>query len=798
MNSNKTVTATFLQNIYTITMTYTGNGHVDFNATQPYSYGQTVSLTPVADPGWSFYGWSGDAQGSTNPLIVSTTVNKTITAVFTQNTYTLTMITVGNGQVLPGNATTYTYGDNVDLKAIASAGWSFNGWTGDATGTSNTTITINTNKTVTATFTENTYTLTILTVGNGNISPGNVTNYHYGTTVNLEAMNAYGLTFTGWSGDATGATNTTITMDANKTVTATFTQNVYTLTMITVGNGNVSPGNQTYLSGTNVTISASPAQGWQISSISYGYANNTIITMNGNLTVLVTFMIQSVYVPPITPPTPTTVTLNILPSVGGTTSPANGSHTYNRNVLVQVTATPNPGCSFAYWIVDNNAEGSESTLTLTMASNHTVQAIFVNNTYTLTVITQGQGTVSPANSSYRYGELVSLEAIAASGWSFSGWSGDATGLSNTAITMDANKAVTATFTQNTYNLTIITVGSGTVSPANQSCLSGTTVNLQALSSSGWSFSGWSGDASGLSDATLTMDSDKTVYATFTQNTYTLTVLTTGQGTVSPGNQTYMSGSIVDLTATAASGWSFSGWSGDVSAAAATSIVIDSNKVVTATFTRNTYTVSFSASGIAADYSGGVLTVDGVVYNMADLPLSFNWQYGTSHSYQFGSTLDATATKRYVYNAISGLSSTQNGTLTVTQAGTITAAYETQYQLTVQTSQGTANGGGWYPAGSTATASVQTSTVQSTDNTRYVLSGWSGSASGSGTTVSVLMDGAKSVTAEWTKQYYVTINANPSGAAASLTSSTWTPAGTITITTSAGGNYNFTSWTTTGM
>jgi outer membrane protein assembly factor BamB len=799
LNANKTITATFLPNIYTINMTYTGNGHVDFNATQPYSYGQTVSLTPVADPGWSFYGWSGDAQGSSNPLILTMTVNMTITAVFTQNTYTLTMITVGNGQVLPGNATTYTYSDNVDLKAIATAGWSFNGWTGDATGTSNTTITMIANKTVTATFTENTYTLTMLTVGNGNVNLGNVTNYHYGDTVDLKATNAYGWTFTGWSGDATGATNTTITMNVNKTITATFTQNIYTLTMLTVGNGNVSPGNQTYLSGTNVTISANPAQGWQIVSISYGYTNNTIITMNGNLTVVVNFTIQSVYVPPITPPiTPTTVTLNIAPpSVGGTTTPANGSYTYNTNVLVQVTATPNPGYCFAYWIVDNNPQGSNSTLTLNMTSNHTVQAIFANNTYTLTVITQGQGTVNPINSSYRYGELVSLDATAASGWNFAGWSGDATGVSNAAITMDANKTVTATFTQNTYSLTIITTGSGAVSPGNHSYLSGTTVNLQALSSSGWTFSGWSGDASGQSDTTLAMDSNKTVYATFTQTTCTLTILTTGQGSVSPGNQTCLYGSIVDLTANAAPGWSFSGWSGDASAAVATSIAMDSNKVVTATFTRNTYTVSFSASGIAADYSGAVLTVDGVAYNLADLPLSFNWQYGSSHSYQFGSTLDASTTKRYVCNAISGLSSTQNGALTVTQAGTITASYETQYHLTVQTSQGTANGGGWYSAGSTATVSVQASTVQSTDNTRYVLSGWSGSASGSGTTVSVLMDGAKSVTAEWTKQYYITINENPSGAAASLTSSTWVPAGTITLTASAGGNYNFTSWTTTG-
>jgi uncharacterized repeat protein (TIGR02543 family) len=47
--------------------------------------------------------------------------------------------------------------------------------------------------------------------------------YASGTVVTLTASPAIGYTFTGWSGDLTGTTNpTTITMDGNKTVTATF------------------------------------------------------------------------------------------------------------------------------------------------------------------------------------------------------------------------------------------------------------------------------------------------------------------------------------------------------------------------------------------------------------------------------------------------------------------------------------------------------------------------------------------------------------------------------------------------
>jgi uncharacterized repeat protein (TIGR02543 family) len=130
---------------------------------------------------------------------------------------------VGQGSVLPGNGT-QTGGSSVNLVAIPNAGWTFGGWSGDATGVTNTTITMDGNKTVTATFVENTYTLTMITVGEGTVNPGNVTTYHYGDTVDIKAINAQGWSFSGWSGDATGATNTTITMDANKTVIATFTR----------------------------------------------------------------------------------------------------------------------------------------------------------------------------------------------------------------------------------------------------------------------------------------------------------------------------------------------------------------------------------------------------------------------------------------------------------------------------------------------------------------------------------------------------------------------------------------------
>ena len=148
----------------------------------------------------------------------------------------------------------------------------------------------------------------------------------------------------------------------------------------------------------------------------------------------------------------------------------------------------------------------------------------VQEEHTLTVNTVGSGnvTLNPPGGSYPFATMVELTANAASGWTFSGWSGDLDGSDNPeTITMDSNKSVNATFTQNTYTLTVNTIGSGnvTLNPAGGSYLSGTAVELTANATPGWAFYNWTGDVGTLSDVNaastfITMDEDYTITANF--------------------------------------------------------------------------------------------------------------------------------------------------------------------------------------------------------------------------------------------------------------------------------------------
>jgi len=221
---------------YTLTVAATGTGSGVLTptvGTHSYASGTTAWLTATANTGSSFGGWSGAVNGAASPISVTMDANKTVTATFTLNTYTLTVAATGTGSgVLTPTVGTYSYdyGTTAWLTATANTGSSFAGWSGAVNGPTNPiSVTMDADKTVTATFNllSASYTLTITYVGNGH---GSVTtnpsgsSFVAGTVVTLTAVPSATSSFAGWSGEGlSGLTNPiTLTMDADKTVTAGF------------------------------------------------------------------------------------------------------------------------------------------------------------------------------------------------------------------------------------------------------------------------------------------------------------------------------------------------------------------------------------------------------------------------------------------------------------------------------------------------------------------------------------------------------------------------------------------------
>ncbi len=239
-------------------------------------------------------------------------------------------------------------------------------------------------------------------------------------------------------------------------------------------------------------------------------------------------------------------------------------------------------------------------------------------------VTSSDGDINCGNTcSYNYnsGTQVTLTATAAQGYSFSNWSGCDSVQSNLCtVTMNNARTVTATFTADGYVLSVSKIGSGAVtsSDGDINCgnicsynyNSGTQVTLTATAAQGYSFSNWAGCDSVQSNiCTVTMNSARTVTATFTTNEYVLSVSKIGSGTVtsSDGNincgstcsHNYSSGTQVTLTATASQGYSFSNWAGcDSVQSNVCTATMNNARTVTATFTSNSTQVSLSPTTLA--------------------------------------------------------------------------------------------------------------------------------------------------------------------------------------------------------
>ena len=90
-------------------------------------------------------------------------------------------------------------------------------------------------------------------------------------------------------------------------------------------------------------------------------------------------------------------------------------------------------------------------LTVTVMADQVLSANFVKVKYGLTLSTEGEGTVaeeliSSGRVDYNSGSLVRLTATPAVGYSFTGWSGDITSISNPVeVDITSAKSITAVF-----------------------------------------------------------------------------------------------------------------------------------------------------------------------------------------------------------------------------------------------------------------------------------------------------------------------------------------------------------------
>jgi hypothetical protein len=516
--------------------------------------------------------------------------------------------------------------------------------------------------------------------------------------VELSAQAAPGSTFGGWSVAGCTGMSCTVSVDAAKTVTATFSASPTSLTVTLDGSGSVAS-----TSDTKISCGANGAPG-----CSFDYAYNAAVTLVATPAVGSSFAGWSGAPSCTTDPSCTisvtaiqTVTAHfqlksyMLTLTGGGT----GSGTVTGGGL-QVTAPNTKTASVPYGttVTFAAAPGTGSTVTwagcalqgtlcsVMISGDTAVTATFNLVPVTLTVwpksVGNGSVTACPTgqtscanpcaigaacNFTFDYGTSVTLTANAGLDTVFDGWSSPCGSGTSCTLTLTAPIEVDAFF-RILYTLTVHKngAGSGTVftkdvtltcdtSGCSGQILPGKDVTLNETPDPGSQFTTWSTGSIGTNILFANIQSDIDVTATFV----TIWQLTVGYdpslGTVSPGSGAYIDGTMVTLTATPRDPTvRFAGWTGcDSPAGVKCTMTMNAAKTVSASFIQ-TYALT-----VSYDPSLGSVTPGGGTFDAGTITLMATASSGASLGGWSGCTTTANRPD------LCTLTLTANTTVTVT-------------------------------------------------------------------------------------------------------------------------------------
>ncbi|WP_190276179.1 InlB B-repeat-containing protein [Paenibacillus sp. JDR-2] len=508
VRTDKSVTASFAINEYTLTYAAADGGSLDGLISQKVTHGSNGSeVKAIPNPGYSFVGWSdGVATPSRTDLAVVS--SKSVTATFAINKYTLAYTAGNGGSINQDAAQTVDYGtDGKKVTAVASTGYHFVSWNDGVLTASRQEKNVQASVAVTAEFEINEYELNYTAGAHGALT-GVVhqTREHGSNGTEVKAAADPGYHFVRWSDGVTTASRTDLNVTGNLNVTAEFAIDTFTL-VYSAGSGGSVNGTATQevnYEADGTEVKAEPAIGYHFIGWSDGVQTDTRQDTGvvADLTVTANFAINK-------------YTLTYKAGDHGTLT-GNKLQTVNHGSDgTEVTAAADAGYHFVRW---DDGVTTASRTDLKANGDLTVTAEFAIDTFTLTYSAGAGGSVTGgAAQDVNYGaDGTEVKAEPAIGYHFIGWSDGVQTDTRRDTGIVADLTVTANFAINEYTLTYTAGDHGTLTGDKlQTVTHGSDgTEVTAVPDSGYRFAGWSDGVGTATRTDLSVDRNLTVTASF--------------------------------------------------------------------------------------------------------------------------------------------------------------------------------------------------------------------------------------------------------------------------------------------
>ena len=453
----------------------------------------TIEATPKQ--GYRFVMWE-DGSISAQRTITVPLNGATYNAIFAAETFTIEVKTSDLAKGTALGSGDYENGQQVEIEAVANEGYEFTQWS-DGDKNAKRTITVSGEATYIAYFGYKSYEI----VANANdevmgVVTGGGT-YQFTDNVTLTATPNEGYHFVEWEDKSTETTRVITVAVGGGSYTATFAPNQYEIKVESENTdmGAVEGGGM-YDFYSEVEISAIANDGYHFVEWNDGDKNATrkvTVPLNG-ATFTAKFAIN-IY----------TVTLTSSDEIMGSVT---GGGEYEYKAEATLTAIANEGYHFTAW-----SDGVETATRIVIVEEDiTLSASFAANEYTLTLVADGEGTVTGAGT-YKYGDQVDITAVPAEGYKFMGWSDEESEATRT-ITISSDLTLTAKFEQITYILTLLVNDEtmGSVTGAGEYAVN-TEIEIKAIANEHFRFVSWS-DGNTDAERTITLTEDQTLTANF--------------------------------------------------------------------------------------------------------------------------------------------------------------------------------------------------------------------------------------------------------------------------------------------
>ncbi len=348
------------------------------------------------------------------------------------------------------------------------------------------------------------YSINVVQPANGTVS-ASATSATAGTTVKLTANPAEGYTLDYFTLDGERINGDTFIMPArNVDVSAVFTANAYSITVVQPTGGTVSASATFATAGTTIELTANPAEGYTLDYFTLDgerINGDTFIMPARNVDVSAVFTANA-YSITVVQPTGGTVSASATFATAGTT--------------IELTANPAEGYTLDYFTLDGERINGDTFIM--PARNVDVSAVFTANAYSITVVQPTGGTVSASATFATAGTTIELTANPAEGYTLDYFTLDGERINGDTFIMPArNVDVSAVFTANAYSITVVQPTGGTVSASKLSAFFGEAVELTAVPDEGYELSHYVVNGAANNGGTFTMPArDVIVTAVFTK------------------------------------------------------------------------------------------------------------------------------------------------------------------------------------------------------------------------------------------------------------------------------------------